>query len=181
MTDQKAVKCLVELHVDRGQSPWQGMTGSAEEEAAGKKVAAVADLSKLEKVPHLASYDVDGRALLAIDRGARKVVASGEHFGELQRADVTQSGKTEVGVVKSAALRKDPRRLVTFLIEAQVIQTLAHVESRVCLASEKDEGNEYRAQFKGEHVYFTNKRHEAPLDFAVVLDRKSGAVRVEAR
>lgn len=176
-----AKRCLAELNVDRGLSPWQGYTGSAAEEEAGKKLAAVADLAKLEKVPHLAAYDVAGKPLLAIDREQRRVVVAAEHFSDLERADVTKSGKTEVGTVKSAALRAEPRRLALFLVEAQVVQTLAHVESHVCLESERESDAEYRAQFTGTHVYFTNKRHEAPLDFKLVLDKKTGALRVESR
>ena len=174
-------KCLVELNLDRGQSPWQGYTGSAAEEEAGKRVAAVADLSKLERVPHLAAYELSGKPLLAIDRASRRVVVSSEHFSELARADVTRSGKTELGTVKSAALKGDPRKLALFLLESQLVQTLAHVESHVCLQEEKSGPAEYRAHFTGAHVYFTNRRNEEALDFEVILDRKTGAVRVESR
>jgi len=173
-------KCLAELNVERGQSPWQGYTGSAKEEEDGKRVAAVADLSKLERVPHLAAYELGGKPLLAIDREHRRVVVSSEHFSELSRADVTRSGKTELGTVKSAA-RADPRKLVLFLVESQLIQSLAHVESHVCLQQEKLGPKEYRAHFTGSHVYFTNRRHEEPLDFDVLLDLESGLLRVEAR
>ncbi len=182
VTEKKeAPRCLAELDVDRGLSPWQGYTGSAEEEAAGKKVSAVADLSKLERVPHLAAHDVGGKPLLAIDRERRRVVVSSEHFSDLERPDVTRSGKTDAGVVKSAALRAEPRRLALFLVASQLVQTLAHVESRVCLATERNGADEYRAHFTGSHVYFTNKRHEAPLEFELVLDKRSGALRGEAR
>ena len=62
-----------------------------------------------------------------------------------------------------------------------MVQTLAHVEAHVCLETEKDDAASYRAHFTGAHVYFTNKRHEAPLDFELVLDKKTGALRVESR
>jgi len=181
VSDAGKSKCVAEFHVDRGQSPWQGYTGSAAEEDAGRTLAAVADLSKFERPDLLAKFDVAGKALLAIDREKKRVVVNAEHFSELHRADVTRSGTTELGTVKSDGLRKDGRALVSFLVVSQVVQTLAHVESHVCLEKETDSPAEYRAHFKGTHVFFTNKRKEAPLDFDVVLDRKTGAVRVDAR
>lgn len=176
-----APKCVTELNIDRGLSPWQGYTGSAAEEESGKRVTAVADLSKFEAVPNLAKYDVAGKPLLAIDREKRRVVVASEHFSDLARADVTRSVKAELGTVKSAALKGEPRKLVLFLIESQLLQTLAHVESHVCLVEEKDGAAEYRAHFTGSHTYFTNRRNESPLDFEVVLEKKSGVVRVESR
>ncbi|MGC4117952.1 MAG: hypothetical protein QM765_26070 [Myxococcales bacterium] len=176
----KPASCLAELSVDRGQSPWQGFTSSAEEEAAGKHVAAVADLSKLERVPHLAKYDVAGKPLLAIDRDRQRVVVSAEHFTDLERADGTRAGTTKLGTVKSAALRAKPRELVLFLVESQLIQTYWHLESKLCLDSEEDGAQRYRARFSGTHLFFTSKRNEKPLSFQVTLDKVSGLVEVEA-
>ncbi|HEY3449603.1 MAG TPA: hypothetical protein VGK67_24835 [Myxococcales bacterium] len=173
-------RCLAELAIDRGQSPWQGYTSSAEEEASGKHVAAVADLSKLERVPHLAKYDLAGKPLLAIDRERRRVVVSGEHFGDLERADGTRSGVTRMGTVHSAALKARPRELVLFLVEAQLVQTYWHLEAKVCLDSEEDGAKQYRARLSGTHLYFTSRRNEKPLSFQVTLDKATGALTVEA-
>lgn len=173
-------KCLAELSIDRGQSPWQGYTSSAAEEAAGKHVFAVADLGKLEKVAHLAKYDVGGLPLLAIDREQRRVVVSAGHFSDLERADGTRAGVTKMGTVKSDALKKKPRELALFLVESQLVQTYWHLESKLCLDSEDDGEARYTARFTGSHVYFTNKRHEKPVRFQVVLDKATGALTVEA-
>ena len=173
-------KCLAELTTERGLSPWQGYTGSAAEEAAGKSVSAVADLAGLERVPHLAKYDLAGKPLLAIDREKHRVVVSAEHFGDLQRAEVTRSGVTLVGTVKSAALRAAPRQLALFLVESQLVQTFVHLEAKLCLASEEDGEKAYVARFTGSHLYFTNRRNEKPLDFRILLDKATGALRVES-
>jgi hypothetical protein len=176
-----AEKTMDELKIPRGTSPWQGYTGSYDEEQAGLKVRAVKILPEHERVAHLAAYVSDGEPLLAIDRKARRVVVNERCFGDVQRPDATrlrQGERAAVGVVKCAGLRKKPRELVRFLIESELVKTYVHTEANLRIVDEKTEGTRYRARCKGSHVFYTNERNESPLDFTVEIDSGSGAISV---
>ncbi len=68
------------------------------------------------------------------------------------------------------------RDIVLFLLESQVVATYWHVESVICLVSEDDSPDAYRASFRGTHIYFTNARNEDKLDFSIIIEKKTGAI-----
>lgn len=178
------VAAVQQISVDRGQSPWQGYTSSAEEEARGRSIAAVALLPKMERPAHLERFAVGGEALLAIDREGRRVVVNARYFSNLERVDGTRLGKGDrhiLGKVVDAALRARGRELVTFLLSAELIQTYAHIGSKLNLTEEKDAPGSYVVRVTGTHVYFTNRRNEGSLDFEVRVDKQSGELSVVGR
>jgi hypothetical protein len=68
------------------------------------------------------------------------------------------------------------RDIVFFLLESQIITTYWHIESVICLVSENDSQDVYKASFRGSHIYFTNARNEDKLDFSITIDRKTGTI-----
>ena len=169
------------ISIDRANSPWQGYTNSAEEEARGKSIAAVAIAADFERLGHLARFAVGGDPLLAIDRKQRRVVVNARFFSNLQRADGTRIRKDEmvtVGKVIDGSLRMRGRDLVTFLLCAELIQTYLHIGSKLMLAEERDDAGAYTVHVEGTHVYFTNHRHEPSFQFDVRIDKKTGDITV---
>jgi hypothetical protein len=166
---------LLQLH--RGESPWNGFTASWEEEDRGMKIAAAPIDPAYERIPKLDAYG-PGDALLAIDRAGKRVVANEKFFSPLSRVDVTRTVKKHViGTAKDKRLYEKPARFAEFLIVSDLIHCYAHVGATVELAKESD-GPVYRAEFTGEHEYFTNSRHTAPLHFAVEIDKATGVATV---
>lgn len=170
--------------VDRSSSPWQGYTSTAEEEARGKQLAAVAIEPSFERPKHLERFAQGGEPLLAIDRKQRRVVVNQKFFSKIARADVTRLGRNDhatLGQVIDPALRARGKDVVLFLLTSELIQTYIHMGSRLTLAELQDDAAGYRARITGSHVFFTNSRHEEKLDFEVLLDRKTGEVIVTGR
>lgn len=171
--------CLVELAVERGRSPWAGFTGSHLEEAAGHRVRAVADLRDLEVPPHLER--MGSAPLLAINRAQRSVVISAAHFSDLVRPDATQLAvgqRAVMGTLKGAALAAPPRDVARFLVASELVRTYAHLEARLCLHAEENVKDRYVAHFRGEHTYFTSKRHQDRYAFRIELSRTTGEISV---
>lgn len=165
------------IDLQRGESPWNGFTATWEEEDRGMKIAAAPIDPSWERIPRLDAYG-PGDALLAIDRKNRRVVANAKLFSDLSRIDVTRAVKKHVmGTVKDPALYAKPGRLAELFVVSDLIHCYAHVGATLDLVKETD-GPVYRAEYKGEHEYFTNSRHTAPLHFAVEIDKKSGVVTV---
>lgn len=172
--------CRATLEISRGMSPWAGMTGSAEEERAGRHLKAEAIGSKLEIPAFLEKYRVRGAPLVAIDREGRRVVVNGQFFSDLERADATRLGRREVRVVgKLLGHAIAPRALATFLLESQIVQTYAHLDATLCLVKEEESAASYAALFDGVHRYCTNRCDEEEYRFVVKLDKGSGEISVE--
>lgn len=172
------------ISAGRGTSPWQGYTGSYEEEQRGKRVIAVKIAPEHERPAHLDRYTVDGEPLLAIDRKNRRVIVNEKHLSDIERPDATRLGSDErfvVGTVKTKALLSRPRDLTRFLVESELIQTYAHLESELSLVEEDDGSKLYRATLTGRHVYYTNEANEGPLSFVVEIDKKTGTVTILGR
>lgn len=167
--------------ISRGQSPWQGYTSDYQQEQAGKTIAAATMTSALEAVPHLASYTANGVPWLAIDRAHKCVVVNATLFGTLRRPDVTRmraGEKVQVGKIVAPALLENPRLIVAFLLESQLIETYQHLEATVELLDENDAPDAYQAAFRGTHLYFTNDRHEGTYSFRVSINKKNGEILV---
>lgn len=167
------------IHVERGNSPWQGYTSSAEEEERGRHIAAVVVEPHLARPPHLARFTLDGEPLLVIDRTQRRVVVNQRAFSAIERVDATRLGKGDravLGRVVDAKLRARGRELVTFLVSSELIQTYMHIGAKLTLGADDDSAKTYRVRVTGTHVYFTNSRHESRLDFEVAIDKQSGEI-----
>lgn len=169
-----------EYVVERATSPWRGYTSSSDEEQAGYAVAAAA-VGGLERVPHLASYELDGEPFMAIDRAGRRVVLNERLFGPFVRPDAPRLAageRVEVGVVKDRRILADPLALSSFLVESELIRTYWHIEARLRLTDVETTATGFRASFHGSHLYFTNRRTEDKYAFRVEVDTGTGAVAV---
>jgi hypothetical protein len=166
-----------QLDLRKGESPWNGYTATWDQEDRGMKVSAVAIDPAYERLPKLDAYG-PGPALLAIDRKGGRVVVNEKLFSDLSRIDVTRDTKKHViGTVKDKALLASPGRLAELFVVSDVIHCYAHVGASLKMVKEED-GAVYRAEFDGEHEYFTNHRHTARVHFAVEIDKKTGVVSV---
>lgn len=177
------------LSVDRGQSPWLDYTASAEEEARGRHIAAVAMLPAYERPKQLLRYVVGSGApgdepLLAIDRTGRRVVVNRRVFTDIDRVDATRIAKGEtalLGRVLDPSWHKRGRELAKFLLQSELVQTYAHIGSKLTLVEERDTPTLYSVRVIGSHVYFTNHRNESRLDFSITLDKQNGELRVSGK
>lgn len=181
------------LSVDRGQSPWLDYTASAEEEARGRHIAAVAMLPAYERPKQLLRYVGGGgggggapgdEPLLAIDRAGRRVVVNRRVFTDIDRVDATRIAKGEtalLGRVVDPSWQKRGRELATFLLQSELVQTYAHIGSKLKLVEERDTPTHYSVRVTGSHVYFTNHRNESRLDFSITLDKQNGELRVSGK
>ena len=177
------------LRIDRGQSPWLDYTASADEEARGKHIAAVVIEPSYERPKQLQRFVVGGGArgdepLLAIDRAGRRVVVNRRVFTNLDRVDATRIGKDETAVlgrVIDPSFYTRGRELATFLLLGELVQTYAHIGSKLTLIEERDTATHYVVRVTGSHVYFTNHRNESRLDFSLTLDKQNGELRVSGK
>ncbi len=110
-------------------------------------------------------------------------IAQNELFAELNRGSALRNAPTQnLGRLSALGLKhfaETPRTLVAYLIEAQIIETFAHIESKLCLFEESRDGDVYTARVRGTHIYFTNQRNEDPLAFAVRVNLKDGGILLE--
>ena len=70
-------------------------------------------------------------------------------------------------------------QVTEFLIESQVVNTYWHVEADFCLTEEVDTSERYVARYKGKHIYYTNCENQDPLDFTIIIEKKSGHIFLE--
>jgi hypothetical protein len=169
-----------EYLVERAHSPWREYTGSAAEEQAGYAVAAGV-VAGLERLPHLARYELDGEPYLAVDRPRRRVVLNERFFGPFIRPDAPRLAAGErvrIGTVKEPRITAVPVELVSFLIEAELIRTYWHVEARLGLEELVPAEGGVSALVEGRHVYYTDRRHEELVRFRIEVTTATGAVDV---
>jgi len=69
-----------------------------------------------------------------------------------------------------------PSASVLFLLQAQIIETYWHLEAELCMVSEEDKPESYRAQFRGVHRYCTNSCEEDAFAFTVHINKKTGGL-----
>ncbi|HOX45864.1 MAG TPA: hypothetical protein PK668_19845 [Myxococcota bacterium] len=177
-----AANCEQAWVISRGDSPWQGYTSSAEEESAGKHIQAVPLRPDFEVPKHLSRYVSGGKPLLAIDRKARRVHVEAAYFGDLERPDATRLGKgaqASLGTLKKLPAGLSHADLARFLVESQLVQTYWHLEARLCPGSVQDDAGAYRIELRGTHSYCTNRCQDDPVEFAVRLDKQTGAMTIE--
>lgn len=172
-------KCLAEIAVTRGNSPWRGFTSSYEEEQAGKEVKAeVIDAKTYSSIPSLVRYDVGDGPLLGRSEERRRVVVNKKFFSDLKRVDATRIGTNESKTIgkflELSFASLTPRTLVRFLLDAEIVETYWHLESKLCLVREVDGPNAYLASFSGVHSYCTNECSDDHFQFALRVDKRTG-------
>jgi len=181
----KSDTCIKKYEISRGTSPWQGFTSNYAEEEESKKIKSVAmKNSEYKAVPGLEKYSRSDLVPVGRNEKLRRVGVEAELFSDLRRGDATRNsnGRFSIGTYKDTSFSFfKPAELAEFLIESQIINTFWHVEADICLVSEDDTAASYAAHYKGKHFYFTNSKNVEPLDFTVIIEKKSGNIFLEAR
>jgi len=165
--------------IERRDSPWSGMTGSAEEEAATMRIRALPfDAAAHSGFEHLKRYDTAAGPLIFRAREKKEVGVNSVYFSDLARADATRAGRdTSVPIgrfLDPTFATLAPGALAVFLVESQIVITYWHIGSELRLESQKHDRSEYIAYFNGKHTYFTNEKNVDPLRFAVKIDLTTG-------
>ena len=171
--------CQQKLLITRTDCPWVGMTDSYEKEQATKLVKAHALGSTHTPFAALKAFDQPD-VLLAKDAHLKEVHISERYFSGLRRGDATRLGKGiehQIGTFRDLSFKRlGPRQLVLFLLQAQIIETYWHLEAELCMVSEEDKPESYRAQFHGVHRYCTNSCEEDAFAFTVNINKKTGGL-----
>ncbi|MCX7024456.1 MAG: hypothetical protein NT080_07540 [Spirochaetes bacterium] len=175
---------IMTLDSARSANPWNGFTSSAEEEAGSMKVKAYPSFPPgFKPLAALEPFDrLTGGLLLARSEERREVGANAAFFSDLARVDATRPSTLPAFIGRWTApftASMTPRKLAEFLIASQLVITYWHVSSSLRLVDEWDDGRKYRAEFEGEHIYFTSERHVSGIAFAMALDRETGEIAVE--
>ncbi len=165
--------------IERGNSPWTGMTGSAEEEGATMSIRALPfDEAAYSGFEQLKRYDTAAGPLIFRAREKKEVGVNSGCFSDLARVDATRAVRdTRVLIgrfLDPTFASLSPGALAAFLVESQIVITYWHIGSELSLEKEEHDSSEYIAHFKGKHTYFTNEKNVAPLRFAVRIDLVKG-------
>lgn len=170
--------CIKEVRIGRATNPFQASDSSGAG-PEGRSVRAV-DLKSgdFKAMDSLARYAASGKILIGVNRKTQEPVLSSEYFSPLTRVDAVrmEPGQVkEIGTLLNASANPlGFRDVALFLLESQIITTYWHIESRLCMVSENDSRDLYKAHFRGVHVYYTNKYNEEKLDFSISINKNSG-------
>lgn len=175
---QNRENCREIIRISRSANPWKGMTNSYAQEQENKNIKASGIGKQDAPIPGLEKYMIGGDQLMAIKSSHKKVVVNEKYFSDLKKADATNIDKGQYQKIgrylDKSFTSMTPRKLASFLLDAQIITTYWHVESELCLGEEIENKQEYKARFTGRHIYYTNKREEQKLDFVIRIDRETG-------
>lgn len=172
-------------HCYRYENPWSGLTDSAEAEARTNHIRALQlPASPFNRIKPLEGVMAANDYILMRLPESREVTVNATYFSALERVDATRSlGVTprRIGRALPAALAKfSPVQILSILLQYQVIQTYIHVESTVYLVKESKSENQWVAELRGQHIYFTNEKNVNDFAFRFILDLKGGEMRVSA-
>lgn len=174
--------CIKEVRITRGRNPfreWDASPAGSKQAGAPVRAAALAG-DDFDTPPGLSRYTFEGGRLMGIEKKTREPVVSPRCFSPLTRVDATRietGQRKEIGKLRCVPGNDiSYRDIVFFLLESQVITTYWHIESVICLVSEDDSQDTYRASFRGTHMYFTNARNEDKLDFSIIIEKETGAI-----
>jgi hypothetical protein len=174
--------CIKEVRITRGQNHFREWDASpAGSKLAGAPVrAADVEGSDFDTPPELSRYTFGSGRLMGIERKTREPVVSSRCFSPLARVDATRieaGQRREIGKLLCGSGKDlSYQDIVFFLLESQIITTYWHIESVICLVSQNDSQDAYKASFRGSHIYFTNSRNEDKLDFSISIEKKTGTI-----
>lgn len=141
------------------------------------------DEDKMNPFEPLQSLTLDDQPL-AWTTASNKVVVNNEIFSDLRFIKVTgfmgDAAPTVIGQITETDLEDaEWRTVLEFLLKSHIVKTYAHLESELCLEEEVNSDEEYKAHFSGVHRYCTNDCYEKPLDFSVIVDKKTKNITVQ--
>jgi hypothetical protein len=169
--------CPRKIFIDRGGSPWSGMTSTHEEEAASMKIKAVSFNKSIHtSFNNLEKYKYINEPLIFLDAKKRRVHVNSRVFSDISRGDATRLSEKDsivIGKVKAGVSSVTPDAIIDFVIESHIIITYWHIGSEICVDRVNDTEGSYSASFSGFHEYFTNSRNTGGLKFTLNFDRKT--------
>lgn len=170
--------CLKTWHIERHDSPWAGITSAEALYTIRAVKKRPAGKNRIVQPAGLATGDF----VLFRSERSDAVVVNARYFSDLARQDATGKALRDGGVLgfaTPAALQLwSGQALLDFLLTQQVILTYVHIEAKICLLREKEEGNVYQAELSGEHAYYTSRRNVEQFAFLFELDKTTGKMRV---
>ena len=169
--DSPMGKCLATWSMGKGASvlsEQRGLPGVDWNDFGSAYAAAAIDASHTP-VKATAQFTVDGAPMLFFTQDGSQAVVDSRVFSDLTVVDVTALSAGAVAKVGTFLARGKlgHRALLEFLVRSDVIRTWAHLESEVCLTAESEGDPIWRAEFTGEHTYFTNRENHGALAFVV--------------
>lgn len=168
-------------NVNRGESPYSGMTNTAEQEERNRTIHATSSDALKSYEPIDTTYA--GRPLLFRSIEKKDVVVSKADFSMLIRPDVTRI-TPGIEIVIGRALKNEllaPSVLLPFLLKGQIIISYWHTDAEIWLTAESESNGRICYEFKGEHHYYTNQTNTEALSFSVCVEPKSRQISVLGR
>ncbi len=128
------------------------------------------------------NYRINGEAIAWVDNTDKRIVLDKTYFTDLLFPDATRLKPDEIieiGKVQAALLSVWPfKKLVSFLLETQIINTYWHISADICLIEEQETAETYTAIFDAKHIYFTNERNVEEYVFAIQIHKETGLIRI---
>lgn len=167
--------------VQRGESPWHGLTNSWEEEEKGKIIHAMnlpANGYYAVNQPHELMWK--GESILYRNDSKREVAIDQKYFSTLNRVDATSIAKGQSLIVGRVVDSKlfDPNFLIPFLIKGQILITYIHTDSELIWRKNFNLTDKSCYHFSGEHHFYTNEKNTSSLNFKICLDQMSQEIKV---
>lgn len=175
-------KCIAKIMITRDQNPFREWDNKNSNVARKDSTIRAVDLDveTYDTVGSLSRYAVRDVMLMGIEKKTREPAVSTQYFSPLARLDATRldpgQSKKLGRLLNVSASPLALREMVLFFLESQIITTYWHVESVICLTSEYDSADVYKASFRGIHKYYTNTYNEEKLDFAITIHKKTGDI-----
>ena len=171
------------LHISRDHSLWRDRTSSFEAEQASFRLATAESPDPAGLPDWLAEQTCSGRALLGFDSLRQNIVVNAAVFGPLDRPDATALRPADSAVIgflrAPQAFAGGILALAQFLLRSEIVRSYAHLHAELCCTGVEEGPETARACFRGWHEYCTHRCHRTALDFCIVLERATGAMRVE--
>ncbi|HPJ43678.1 MAG TPA: hypothetical protein PLY21_15230 [Spirochaetota bacterium] len=178
-------KCIKRYQVTRDKNPWSGFTSSYKEEEESKKINSVSlKTSEYKPIPGLEKYTKGKVFIIGRSDKLHRIAVESSLFSELNRGDATKKSEEKffVGQYRDLSFKFfKAQELAEFLIESQIVNTYWHVEADFCLIEEADTPQSYTARYQGKHVYYTNRENEDPLNFDIIIEKKTGKIFLDVK
>jgi len=110
------------------------------------------------------SYTIEKQALLYRDR--KGAFLNNKYFFDIHSVSVAKISPSSSHILGKIRMEIDWELLLRFLIEADIICTYIHLESKMNV----ELISSTRAEVRGSHSYFTHTENEDPFAFAVEKD-----------
>jgi hypothetical protein len=178
---EDTVECLQSWHIERAGNPWAGLTSSAQAEARSLVVKPGAVDLEAENLIGQFRAEKTNETILFRAKGANEIFVNQRYFSQVARVDATKSivDRHEIGHVTPLALKTfGPEEILEILLKYELIRTYAHLEADVCLVSAQRLKDNWMADIRGQHTYYTSKKHVKGYEFRFELNLKTGNLAV---